>query len=438
MSSLPAGAVSRVGGHWGPVHRRTLDTTVPTMAGLLFDPAVGHAYENFRVAAGDVDGAHMGPPFMDGDFYKWLEAATVAFGVTADAELGHLIEKAVDVITRAQRADGYLHTPTNISQRQSGTMNELDDRVSFETYNLGHLMTAGCVHHRVTGSRTLLDAGIRAADYLRRLVEDRTDLIARSAICPSHYMGVVELYRTTGDPGYLRLATDLLAIRERFVGGDDNQDRLPLREQRTVAGHAVRANYLYAGVADVVAETGDRDLLELLEHLWSDAVNTKIHLTGGCGALYDGASPDGAPEQSEITRVHQAYGRPYQLPNQTAHNESCAAIGMVLWSWRMLLVTGDGKYADLIERILHNSLLGSIGADAKSYFYTNPLRQARDLPYPLRRAGDTAINPVPDPPASDARLRQEWLSCFCCPPNIARTLAEMPYLAYATAVGTPW
>ncbi len=439
MGSLSAGRVRIDGGFWGDVHARSIDVTIPAMGDQLFDPEVSHAYQNFRVALGEAEGEHCGPPFMDGDFYKWLEAATVALAERDDPALAARVEQAVATIVRTQQQDGYLHTQTQIKRRHSGGAQALDDRLNFETYNLGHLMTAGCVRARITGKRDLLEAGIRAADYLRDLVAERPGLIARSAICPSHYMGVIELYRTTGDRAYLQLATDLLDLRDRVENlGDDNQDRVPLREQRQAVGHAVRANYLYAGVADVVAETGDSELLGLLEALWRDVVDTKLHVTGGCGALYDGASPDGTPEQSQLTRVHQAYGRAYQLPNTTAHNETCAAIGMVLWSWRMLVLTGEGRYADVIEQILHNGLLASIGLDGRSYFYTNALRQVRDLPYPLRRPGDTALDPVPTPPPSDARLRQEWMSCFCCPPNIARVLAELPYLAYAARGNQVW
>ena len=162
----------------------------------------------------------------------------------------------------------------------------------------------------------------------------------------------------------------------------------------------------------------------MLERLWHDVVDTKLYITGGAGALYDGASPDGSPWQDQISRVHQAYGRDYQLPQTTAHNESCANIGLILWSERMLSLTGDAKYADVIEQVAFNSLLSSISLDGSEYFYTNTLRQVRDLPYPLRRPGDTALHPTPPPPPSDERLREPYLSCFCCPPNIARTLAR--------------
>ena len=400
-------------------------TTVPTMRALMDDPAATHAIENFRVAAGLTDGVHLGPPFMDGDFYKWLEAAVVASGPTPDADLDALI----DLVRAAQRSDGYLHTPALIAERATGVAGELADRLNFETYNLGHLMTAACLHHRLTGDDRLLDAARRAADFLVDLLKRNPDAVARGAICPSHYMGLVELHRETADPAYLDLARRLLDVRDTFVGGDDNQDRVPLRDHQVIAGHAVRANYLYAGVADVALETGDPELMAVLDRVWGDLVDTKLYVTGGCGALYDGASPDGWPDQSQITRVHQAYGRAYQLPNVTAHNETCAQIGLVLWAWRMLALTADGRYADAIETVLLNGFLAGVGLDARTYFYTNPLRQAPGLPAPLRRPGDTALDPVPDPPPSTQRLREAYLSCFCCPPNVARLLVELPYLA---------
>ncbi len=437
FSAVPAGAVRPTGGTLARTLRRTAAVTVPTMGRLLDGP--GHAVENFRIAAGESEGVHEGPPFMDGDLYKWLEAVAALQSFDIDPQRKAWLEDVGSLVARAQRDDGYVHTQTLIAARAAGVEHPLDDRLNFETYNLGHLMTAGVVAHRTTGDDTLLDAGRRAAAYLLHLLDDAPDLLARSAICPSHYMGVVELYRVTRDPDHLRLAKALLEIRDTFDGGsDDNQDRVPLRRQTVVAGHAVRANYLYAGAADLVAETGDHELLEVLTRLWDDLVSTKLYVTGGCGALYDGASPDGDPEQWHITRVHQAFGRPFQLPNTTAHNESCAAIGLVLWGWRMLLLTGDGRYADAIETVVTNALPATIGVDGTSYFYTNALRQVTGLPYPLRRPGDTALDPLPAPPPSDQRLRQEWLSCFCCPPNIARTLAELPYLTYGVGPRDIW
>jgi DUF1680 family protein len=427
------------GGFWGEELERTREITVPSIWRSLSDPDVSPGWRNFLIAAGEAEGVHGGPPFLDGDLYKWLEAAISLLETGPDPRLEAEIAEIAAKIASVQRDDGYLHTATLIAERNTENAEALADRFNFETYNLGHLITAGVRHHRATGSTVLLDAAKRAAGFLEQLAANHPDDLARSAICPSHYMGVVDLYRATGDERYLRLARAFVEVRDDFQeGGDDNQDRIPVREQKVAAGHAVRANYLYAGLADLAAETGDDELERVLEGLWHDVVDTKLYLTGGCGALYDGASPDGNPWQREISRVHQAYGRAFQLPNTTAHNESCANIGMILWSERMLALSGEAEYADVIERIAYNSLLSSISLDGTRYFYTNPLRQVRNLPFPLRMPGETAMRPVPDPPASDARLRAEYMSCFCCPPNIARTLAQFHERAMSTSAEGLW
>lgn len=428
MTSVPPGSVQLSGaGPLGALRRRALEVTIPSMGGLMFDADVAHALENFRVASGEVEGEHRAAPFMDGDLYKWLEAATVALGDAPD--LADQVRVAADAIRAAQRDDGYLQTKTLIARRHGSEVEPLTQRLDFETYNLGHLMTLGCLHHRATGAEMFREVAVRAAEFLRHAVETEPDAVADCNICPSHYMGVVEVYRSTGDPRYLELARRLLELHggKGAAGGDDNQDVLAVQDQQAAKGHAVRANYLFAGMTDYVLETGDPAMRATVERLWQDVVSAKIYLTGGCGALYDGASPDAAQDYSTVTKVHQSYGRPYQLPHTTAYSESCATIGFVLWSWRMLTLTGDGRYADEIERVLLNALPGMIGAEGASYFYTNPMRQVADLPYQLRRAGDPEGSPLPP---SDARLRQEYMTnCFCCPPNIARTIAELPYYA---------
>lgn len=436
LTSLAPGAATISGdGALAALRARGLETTIPSMGEILFDPARGHAFENFVVAAGDAEGTHVGPGFIDGDFFKWLEAASVATAEQPGSPLADDIRRAAEAIARAQEADGYLQTKTQIAQAEGVDRVRFERPMDFETYNAGHLMTLAVVHHRMHGDDSFLRIARRAADYLVEVSESHPEWLAHCNICPSHYMGAVELYRATREPAYLALAERLLDLHggKGADGTDDNQDVIPVRELRRAIGHAVRANYLLAGMADVALETGDPAAREALDAVWDDLVSTKLYVTGGVGALYDGASPDAGLNYWRITRTQQAYGRPYQLPMVTAYNESCASLGLVFWAWRMLALTGEARYADEIERVLVNAMPAMIGADAKTYFYTNPLRQVRDLPFPMRRPGDP-VDTVPPP--SHERSRQAFMKgSFCCPPNLARVLAELPYYVYSEQAG---
>lgn len=411
-------------GFWAERFETCRTATVPHMGDLMAGTERSQFLHNFRVAAGLAAGRHRGPPWNDGDFYKWLEAAAAVHAVAPDPALARRMDEAVEVIAKAQRADGYLHTPVLIANRNGAAgAKPFADRLNFEMYNFGHLFTAACVHNRATGKRTLLDVAVKAADFLCRAFETPSPELARNNVCPSHYTGIIDLYRLTGDRKYLALAVKFLDLRDADAGGtDDNQDRIPFRKQTQAVGHAVRANYLYAGAADVYAETGDATLLAPLRSIWSNVVTRKMYLTGACGALYDGASPDGSKDQKSIARVHQAYGRDYQLPHSTAHNETCAAIGNVLWNARMLQITGDAKHADVVELALANAVLAGVSLDGKRFFYTNTLRQLDTMPAPLRWS----------------RSREEWISCYCCPPNVARTVAQAHALAYGRSPGAVW
>jgi len=395
--------------------------TLPSLGRIMLDadpnnPGPSQYLQNFRVAAGAAEGRHRGASFNDGDLYKWLEAVAAVYAVTKDTQLDRTMDEAINAIAQVQRNDGYLQTDVIIAQRQGDkAIQPFTVPTKFEAYNLGHLLTAACVHYRATGKNSLLDVARKAANYFDSLVEHPTPQLARCAICPSHYMGMIELYRATGDTRYLNLAKRLIDLRDLVPDGtDDNQDRIPFRRQREAVGHAVRANYLYAGVADVYAETGEPALLTALTSIWDDVAHKKMYVCGACGALFDGASPDGSNDQRQISRVHQAYGRDYQLPNSTAHNETCAAVGNVLWNWRMLEITGDAKYADMLELTLCNAVLAGQSLDGKTFFYTNTLRQLDTMPVNLRWS----------------RTRQGYFSSFCCPPNLARTIAEVSNYAY--------
>ncbi|MBL7185566.1 MAG: glycoside hydrolase family 127 protein [Phycisphaerae bacterium] len=424
LRSVDIDSVRWTDGFWADKFKWCHEIVIPNMWRLLQDQEISHAYDNFLVAAGLKQGRHRGPKWHDGDFYKWLEAAAFVYATTQDEQLDRQMDRIIEVIGKAQRDDGYIHTPVIISQRQQlSQTGEFQNRLDFETYNMGHLMTCACTHYRSTGKDNLLYIAKKAADFLYKTYKNSPRNMANNAICPSHYMGVVELYRTVGDLRYLELARGLIEIRDLAEEGTDhNQDRIPFREQTQAVGHAVRANYLYAGIADVYAETGDKSLLSVLEEIWRDVAYRKMYVTGATGALYDGASPDGSKAHSSIQLVHQAYGRAYELPNVTAYNESCAAVGFVLWNWRMLAVTAQARFADLLELALHNGILATISLDGKKFFYTNPLRKADDLPFELRWS----------------RKREPYIGCFCCPPNTVRTLAEVSAYAYSISDEGVW
>jgi DUF1680 family protein len=221
------------------------------------DDTLSHGFANFEIAAGLKEGKHLGPPFHDGDFYKILEGLIAVYSVTKDKETDRQLDSIISIIGETQRDDGYIHSPVVIEQlKDKDRKKEFAERLDFETYNMGHLMTAACLHHRVTGKTNLLDIAIKATDFLYDFYKRNAPELAKNAICPSHYMGVTEMYRTIHDPKYLDLAVALIDIRSMVQNGTDhNQDRIPFREQTKAQGHAVRANYLYAGAADVYLET---------------------------------------------------------------------------------------------------------------------------------------------------------------------------------------
>ncbi len=417
LNSVGLSGVQWTKGFWAERFAICKDSMVPHLWATYTSKDFCYAFQNFKIAAGLDTGKFRGPSFHDGDFYKTLEAVAALYAATKDKKLEAMMDDAIAVIAKAQKEDGYIYTKAIIEQQKSGQTKMFDDKLSFEAYNFGHLMTAACVHYHATGKSNLLNVAKKAVDFLIAFYNTASPEQARNAICPSHYMGLTEMYRTTGEKKYLDLVKKLIDIRGMSEGSDDNSDRLPFRKMTTVNGHAVRANYLFAGVADVYAETGDETLLHTLDLMWDDVVNHKMYVTGGCGALYDGLSQEGVSYKPDsIQKIQQAYGKDYQLPNMTAHNETCANIGNVLWNWRMLQLTGEAKYADIVELELYNSVLSGISLDGNKFFYTNPLAAAKDYPYDLRWSGG----------------RQKYISkSNCCPPNVIRTIAEVSDYMYS-------
>lgn len=419
LQSIGLQDVKWTSGFWKEQFDVETASTLPHMWDLYHNDEVSHAYANFEIAAGDRKGTFKGPSFHDGDFYKIFEGMAATYAVTKDSKLDKKMDEVIAMFAKVQRKDGYLHTPVLIDERW-GTLGpeEVKKQLGFEKYNMGHLMTAACVHYRATGKTSFLNVAKGVANFLYDFYKKASPELARNAICPSHYMGIVEMYRTTKNPKYLELANNLIDIRGTTNDGtDDNQDRIPFRQQTTAMGHAVRANYLYAGIADLYAETGEKKLLDNLKSIWEDVAYRKMYITGACGALYDGVSPDGTSyDPTVVQKIHQAYGRPFQLPNATAHTETCANIGNVLWNWRMLQITADAKYADIVELALYNSVLSGINLEGNKFCYNNPLNVSVDLPFEQRwgnkREGYIALS-------------------NCCAPNVTRTIAEVGNYAYS-------
>ena len=412
------------GGFWGDRYELCRTVMIPSMERLMRGTNYSQFYRNFQIAAGLMPGRSRGASFNDGEFYKLIEAASATLAVPNDLALRQELGEEIAVIGRAQRPDGYIDTWVQLHAGEAtNAAAPFRERNNFEVYNFGQLFTAAVMHYRATGQTNLLAIACKAADCLETTFRHPTPELAVNVVCPSHYMGLVELYRATGERRYLDLARKLLAMRALDKdGGSDNQERIPFADQIEAEGHAVRANYLYAGAADMYLETGEASLLQPLERIWTNVVTAKMYITGGCGALYDGAAPDGGKEQKNITRVHQAYGRNYQLPNLTAHNETCANIGNALWNWRMFLATGEARHMDVVELEFYNSVLSGAALDGTNFFYTNPLRVTDPMPVALRWP----------------RQRVPFVSSFCCPPNLVRTIAESANYAYAKSDGAIW
>lgn len=442
MTNTTLGATHWTGGFWKERFDVFHTKSIPSMF-ETWKSKEGKGWNNFLVASGKIEGAHHGPAFHDGDMYKWCESLAAVYAVTKDPEIDAIMDEFISLVAASQREDGYIHTQVNIAElnakkkmeeakdntvvgtaQGTGKDGALGNKLNFETYNIGHLITSAIVHKRATGKTTFFDVALKAAEFLINFAKNNPDELAKCAVCPSHYMAVAELYRETGEQKYLDLAQTLIDIRgSQPDGTDDNQDREAFREQYTARGHSVRANYLYAGATDLYLESGEDQLMKNLSSIWDDMVNRKMYITGGCGALYNGVSPDGTDyKPANWQQTHQAFGRPYQLPQSTGHNETCANIGNMLFNWRMLEATGEARYADIVETCIYNSVLTGISLDGTKYLYTNPLRLSKDLPYNLRWS----------------RERQKLISCFCCPPNTLRTVCEAQEYAYTISDNALW
>ena len=361
LKSIDIGDCQWTSGFWADKFKMCEEVMVPHM-GTLLKGDVGHAYDNFKIAAGLKEGKHQGTNWHDGDFYKWMESATYVYAINKDPEILDELDEIIEVIGKAQEDDGYLSTQITLSD-----IGRWSNRQSHELYNSGHLLTSACIHHRVTGKKNFLAIAIKHADYLYRTFQPQPKELARFGFNQTQIMGLVELYRTTKDKRYLQLAEIFINMRGRSkvepdatanykAIGDMVQERTPLRKSSEAVGHAVLALYFYAGAAGVYAETGERALVEALDQLWDNVVHKKMYVTGACGQTHHGSS-------SHVDFVHEAFINEYMMPNLTAYNETCANICNAMFSYRMLGIHGESKYADIMELVLYNSALSGISAD---------------------------------------------------------------------------
>lgn len=408
VKPVPFTDVSFTGGMW---HDRQATNNRVTLPFALDQCESSKRMLNFdlaaetmkRRAAGEKNFQNKPPtqyPFDDSDVYKVLEGAAFCLSVKPDPALEARLEGIIGRIAAAQEPDGYIYTwrtmhPDSPAHGWIDSKRWMKDPdLSHELYNIGHMYEAGVAYEQATKSKSLLDVCLKSAELVQRDFGDGDPVIA-----PGHQvieMGLAKLYRRTGDVRWLDLAK--FFIEARGHGGSDyNQNHIPVVDQREAVGHAVRANYLYSGMADVAALKGDRRYMEAITAIWENVVGRKLHLTGGCGARAAG----------------EAYGGDYELPHR-CYNETCAAIAFLFWNHRMFLMTGDGKYMDAFERTLYNGFLSGISLSGDRFFYPNPLEYDGKEVNNHGHAG-----------------RAPWFGCACCPPNVLRLMASLGGYAYA-------
>lgn len=414
------------GGFWGTRFDLCGSAVLPGIWEVMQMPDNAATFHDLRKAAGlTPPGKPGGRKWSDGDCHKCIETMAHLHEVAPDPALACQMEEAISWVAGAQCEDGYLSSWVQLSG-----VDRWSDLNNHELYNMGHLMTAASVHHRVTGKRNYLDIAIRTGNYLHDLFMPRPRALAHFGFNPSNIMGAIDLFRATGDRRYLDLAGVFVDMRGSVPGGSNqNQAAVPLRKETEAVGHVVTATYLWCGAADLCAETGEPALLDALQSLWEDVTTRKMYVTGGAAALHFGEVTRKTFNRWPRDSVHEAFGAPFQLPNRTAYNETCANIGTAMWAWRMLGLTGESRYADVMERVLYNSVLSAMHLDGTRFFYTNPLRRGDDtVPLMSNDALERWRDTTPTSP----------VQCYCCPPNVARTLAGLHGWAYGVGENTLW
>ena len=400
---------------WGDRIQAAREVTIP----LAFSKCESeHRYKNFEMAAYTLQhpghpglqtpewdvAKFMGFSFDDTDVYKTIEGASYVLQTYPDAKLKAYIDSVLDVVAAAQESDGYLYTARTINPQHphgwaANKRWAAEEHASHELYNLGHMVDAACAHYQATGSTKFLDIAKRYADCVVREVGPNA---GQACVVPGHQiaeMALARLYVLTGEKKYLDEAKFLLDYRGKTPHKDVySQSDKPVIDQTEAWGHAVRAGYMYAGMADVAALLGDSSYIKAIDTIYENIVSRKYYLTGGVGARHGG----------------EAFGADYELPNLTAYNETCAAIAMVYLFERMFLLHGDAKYIDCLERTLYNGVISGMSVDGGKFFYPNPL--SSDGRYRFNADG--------------TMTRQPWFGCACCPSNLCRFIPSMPGYIY--------
>lgn len=393
IKPVPFTSVKVTDNFWAPRIMRNYKVTIPIALEQCYKTG---RVDNFLIAGKLKEGKFLTEyPFDDTDIYKILEGASYSLQTYPDKKLEAQLDTLIYYITKAQEPDGYLFTNRTIA-KDSGRLHawvgkarwEKDPDLSHELYNCGHLYEAAVAHYQATGKRSLLDVATKNADLVYK------DFVVDGLkYYPGHQiieMGLVKLYRATNNKKYLDLAKYFLDIRKG--GSEYSQSQQPVTEQTKAVGHAVRATYMYSGMADVAALTGDKKYVHAIDTIWHDVVDHKLYLTGGIGA-------EGG---------HEGFGPDYSLPNMSAYNETCASIGNIYWNYRLFLLHGDSKYYDVLEQVLYNGMISGVSAKGDRFFYPNPLES-------MGQHG-----------------RSEWFGCACCPSNVCRFIPSVPGYVYAT------
>ena len=396
IDPVPFTSVKVTDAFWGQRLQASREVTIP----LAFSKCEETGrYENFVKAANPSEEYVVGGlAFDDTDVYKTIEGASYLLQTYPDEKLEAYIDSVLVIVAAAQEPDGYLYTSRTMNPKHphewAGTERwELVEDLSHEFYNLGHMVEGAIAHYQATGKRNFLDIAIAYADCVCREIGDGADQVVR---VPGHQiaeMALAKLYLVTGEKKYLDQAKFFLDKRGYTTRTDEySQAHKPVLEQDEAVGHAVRAAYMYAGMADVAALTGDQGYIDAIDAIWDNIVTKKLYITGGIGATSNG----------------EAFGENYELPNMSAYCETCAAIGNVYVNHRLFLLHGESKYYDVLERTLYNGLISGVSLDGGGFFYPNPLESIGQ------------------------HQRQPWFGCACCPSNICRFIPSLPGYIYAT------